>query len=363
MKFSLKARWAAWLSALAIVLASSHTHNSNPRGKATAESPKTVPELEPYLEFLRDPLPGISSQRREIEQMLHTYSPRLWLHPKEKYLPTDPSHFLAQSSLWIRGLWGLARKIVQRGSVEASELGFGSTGAYLRLAGLELRQPASVFFQQRIFDPFYLKHEPRTDEASHEILSDTPPVFWKLGSEALMKELQPIDSPPRRKRILVEYWFHYPYSYATSIGIGNHQGDWEGIAALIELEATPKGALSHRLLAAYYAAHEGGTWHCATETNRRPEAFVALGTHATYFREGTHRSSFLPDVTSRGRLWETWRSLRPIAREPFFGYSGGWGEASWLSFMSGPLAPGPDFKNLPKDPSGTIEALSRCGIL
>src|SRR5690606_19242351 len=108
--------------------------------------------------------------------------------------------------------------------------------------------------------------------------------------------------------------------------------------------------LSHYAVAVFYAAQEGGGWKCPDEISwaddqdvlnpAHPVAFSAKGTHATYPSAGEHRSKFITDVTGHGSYWDGWRSLRPLVLEPYYGYSGAWGDVKLLSFISGPLVPG-----------------------
>jgi hypothetical protein len=204
-------------------------------------------------------------------------------------------------------------------------------------------------------------------------------MFWRIGQGAFAQTLMNVEAnggtregaDSSKKRIVVEYWYHAPYNYATRIGIGNHQGDWEGVSMLIELEAK-NGALSHRLLASFFAKHESGTWKCASEVSRSSEnahieAFSAKGTHATYPAPGRHRNNVLTDETERGTAWDGWQNLKPLALEPYYGFSGAWGEPRFFSFMTGPLVPGPGYKPLPrestaKDALRTLATLiARCG--
>jgi hypothetical protein len=183
--------------------------------------------------------------------------------------------------------------------------------------------------------PLYLKYEgpPRPGRAA----SSAEPMFWKLGGAD-------------GRRILIEYWYHAAYSRATSWGLGNHQGDWEGLAAMVELGEGAAGGLTHRPVAFYLAAHDGGAWHRPEELeweDGHPVVYTALGTHATYARAGSFVTRFLTDVTGRGRAWDAWRNLRALVSEPYFGFRGLWGEARFFRFMSGPLLPGSFGKRLP----------------
>jgi hypothetical protein len=207
---------------------------------------------------------------------------------------------------------------------------------------------------------------------------DHVPMFWRLGEGEFAKTLMREGSQMGRKRVVIEYWYQTPYNFATRIGIGNHQGDWEGVAMLIELDAShikpgidSGGKLNHRLIASFFAEHETGVWRCPSELKHEPdrssadshiEAFSALGTHATYPEPGAHRSAVLMDQTERGTPWQSWTNLRPLALEPYYGYSGAWGEPRYFSFMTGPLVPGPGYKPLPREKTSS-ESLKTLDLL
>src|SRR6185295_4253980 len=103
---------------------------------------------------------------------------------------------------------------------------------------------------------------------------------------------------------------------------------------LVALDTDAEGRFTHRPLAAYYSMHDGGSWRCAqqiewtpeTEGRSHPVGFSALGTHATYPEPGNYRSLIITDHASQGRAWNSWTNLRPLVLEPYYGYSGAWGE-------------------------------------
>jgi hypothetical protein len=266
---------------------------------------------------------------REVTRMLKAYAPRIWFHPREADSAMDPLRFVQDASFWIRRHGRGDELIAERGKVKPEEIAAVQS------------QPTARYF---------LRYEGSLgrDTASAQRPVVDPPILWKLGV------LPPPTGRIARNVVLLEYWYHMAYSRGV-FGIGDHQGDWEGLSFLVELGFDAKGRLTHRPLAAYYAAHEGGKWHRPEElswiqdpeTGRHPEAFSALGSHATYPSAGKFNTVLIIDVTDRGKAWDTWKSLRPLNLEPYFGYSGAWGAASFFSFMSGPLVPGPT-KTLPK---------------
>lgn len=380
--------------------------------------------LSSYVQMLRDPshawpgravadetrfapAPKLSSsdasRRAELEKMIETYAPRIWMHPNEPFDPLDPIRFIQASSLWLKRNWSPNELIAKKGEVKAQELGTKNTGTYARNARTLWGETGARFspvgfitdaaagqsaptvnrgrgnhrdFFLRYEDPTYGTGESRdfTDfklggrAYSAPIDSAKTPIFWKLSASPALAEL---GSPTEgTERVLIEYWYHVPYSRATKIEMGNHQGDWEGVSMLVDLSLDSSGKLTHKLLAAYYASHDAGKWHCARELEREdghPVAYSALGTHATYSAPGAYSAGFITDHTAKGRAWDTWRHVRPLANEPYFGFAGYWGDIHFLPFMSGPAAPDSTTKTLPNrkvaSNSKTLVAVrSACGF-
>ena len=170
------------------------------------------------------------------------------------------------------------------------------------------------------------------------------PVLWRLGARI------------RDDLFIIEYWFHSDFSRGGPFGLGAHQGDWEGVAALVRAGFPEPEVFTHRLIAMYFAAHNRGSWTCAQDMEwtrdengqLHPEAFAALGSHATYSKPGSHWNRMYWENASRGRPWNTWKTLRPLVLEPYFGFSGGWGQANIFAFRSGPMPPS-SFKKMPNE--------------
>lgn len=325
--------------ALAFAPGRARTATQNVRGVASPRDASST--LASYLAILKDPaLARASSSKRtrkqlELQALLEAYAPRLWWHSLERFPPTDPVEFVRRSSLHYRNRWGRERTLASRGELLPEMLGMKSRFPLQSNPRLRPYQNGFLFNGSG----YYLKEEGDPNADSWDGVRDGKvPILWRLGGV--------FDG----SKVLIEYWYHVSYNQATRLGIGNHQGDWEGFSMLIQL-GTRSHRLRHRLIAAYFSEHETGVWRCAREltyVGSHLEAFSALGTHATYPSEGIARSSLLNDWNERGRSWDTWKNIRPLELEPYYGYSGAWGEARFLSFMTGPLVPGPGYKHLPR---------------
>jgi len=146
-----------------------------------------------------------------------------------------------------------------------------------------------------------------------------------------------------RSRVALQYWFQYYYDDWAN----RHEGDWEGISLLLELdEDTIRQA--HKLNEAEllagtavkdvgYAVHEDGyrrQWQDVQRTrDGRPIVYVARGSSASYFewrltgypasaRVGiVEKATILPGKLLRGRRvlgrrWDTVYSARLVGRDP-----------------------------------------------
>jgi hypothetical protein len=97
----------------------------------------------------------------------------------------------------------------------------------------------------------------------------------------------------------LQYWFFYYYNDRAMIGTGRHEGDWE----VIQLRIGPGGEPD----VATYSQHTGGQscdW-AEVEKEEGPEGPVAVvyaarGSHACYFRPGTHKATLFEYNDDKG---------------------------------------------------------------
>jgi hypothetical protein len=277
-----------------------------------------------------------------VAEMIKLLAPQLTLHPNEHYFPTDPLHFVERSELHQPKL-----------SPDPIPYAIGD---------LKKGYPGFELHPTRI-DP----GQPPGSGAS------TPPALWRLSHHPVTLDLQPTiaskNSPEgtvTSVHALIEYWFHYDYNDVHLGGPFNHDGDWESVSLLVEISANSDTSLPwrYRPMALFMSQHEYGQWICMTH---RPDLFTALGTHATYENNGLNPSGLYIDRTGQGVVWDTSKNLRPLVREPYYGYEGLWGGGHWFEFNRAPEAPNPRTKTTPKRrPKWEAKALAglrqRCGL-
>ncbi|MEW6056167.1 MAG: Vps62-related protein [Bdellovibrionota bacterium] len=307
--------------------------------------------------ILGKPMRLIASRKRyreRLDEIVRSYAPRIWWHSADPFGPMDPLKFVQKSSLWKRG--APAKQLTAQGELKPEALKGAHSDSFLRF-----EDPTYGTGQMRNWAVEALDKE----DYSGSFEPGTVPIFWKVSASPVIR-----NHPVRQAFVFIEYWYHVAYSHATRFGVGNHQGDWEGMSVLVELRLSERKEIQHQAIAAFLASHEGGQWHCARElgwVDRHPEVYTALGTHATYAKSGHFRTSVLEDQTNRGRHWDSWHWLAPLHLEPYFGYRGRWGEEQVVGFMSGPFVPEDETKTIPKQVRGREEALvaeieKRCSL-
>jgi hypothetical protein len=162
----------------------------------------------------------------------------------------------------------------------------------------------------------------------------------------------------RRNRIDLQYWVWYPWNgYSPTVPAGDlwqvHEGDWEAVSVIVDVAGKP--------LVAGYSQHGEGErrdWAKVAKRGQRPLVYVALGSHANYFRPGKHRldpRSVAPELISiieafgiapvdhagKGRVVRP-GLVRVSASAPgWMAFAGAWGEEGYVHFPdNAPLVAG-----------------------
>jgi hypothetical protein len=182
-------------------------------------------------------------------------------------------------------------------------------------------------------------------------------------------------------RIVLQYWFFYAYNLWSprfppdELIWRTHEGDWEHVTVVLSGAAKP--------LVAGYSQHCTGkrrAWASVPKWGRtqRPVAYVALGSHGSYFSPGAHRVDLscwpqaavlifraqrvtARDFTGRGVTVRPQLVRVDSASPPWMAFSGTWGEQGFfhapdpigtVAFGAGP--PGPAFQRAWREPLGTV---------
>jgi hypothetical protein len=179
----------------------------------------------------------------------------------------------------------------------------------------------------------------------------------------------------RGDRIALQYWLFYPLNpYSPEVPPNPlfaqvHEGDWELVTVILDRAGRP--------LEAGYSRHCSGArraWAKVPKRGQRPLVYVALGSHANYFRNGSFRldkrcwpeqativfenyGKPLRDFVAAGATLSP-RLVRVTAAAPaWMRFPGSWGEDQLIffpqaTFTYGQGPTGPAFKPVWKDPIG-----------
>lgn len=90
----------------------------------------------------------------------------------------------------------------------------------------------------------------------------------------------------------LQYWAFYLHNPQDRgiLRTGRHEGDWELVQIGLGVDARPEHAVY-----AQHANAERCAWEDVRRSGERPLVYVANGSHAAFFRPGTHRGRIFPD--------------------------------------------------------------------
>jgi hypothetical protein len=178
----------------------------------------------------------------EEQQLASTYEPYLHFAAGEKFFPTDASYHIENSELYMKEDDTNTR--IEGSPTVAGIAQYTTEDYFLNNTLGSLKEIAQDYKQRR------------------EILGDK--IYAHVTSEAAF--------------IVVQYWFFYAFNPGT---LNQHQGDWEMIEIVLDHSAeTPQYAV--------YSQHHAGEMAEWKEVEKvddtHPRVYVALGSHANYFR-------------------------------------------------------------------------------
>ena len=194
---------------------------------------------------------GAAPAPPSLATLLARHVPILVLHPAERFRPVPVAGFLADSDL--------QRKTASGWEKVEGPLPAGG-------AGLRLDQRSCRSIEGAAATSCYVDAE-----AAH---GATPVVYGAAFR--------------KKNRIDLQYWLWYPWNvYSPTVPAGEiwqvHEGDWEAVSVIVDLQGRP--------LVVGLSSHCEGTrrdWAKAPTRGKRPLVYVALGSHANFFRPGEH---------------------------------------------------------------------------
>ncbi|MGH9201205.1 MAG: hypothetical protein ACRD2A_08225, partial [Vicinamibacterales bacterium] len=242
-----------------------------------------------------------------------TYAPVLYFHERERYRPQDIRVMLEQARL-RQTISGVEATVLE--PITIAELASAPADAY-----------CDLWYGQDDTSG-YLNYTAQGSYYDLNGLLDAYPVT------AYARVVHADDG-----RVAIQYWLFYYYNDWYN----KHEGDWEMVQ--VELDALGQPAR------AVYAQHHGGTarpWDAIGKVGEtHPQAYVALGSHATYFAGDTlfpqraDVGNVRIDVYDRtGRVDPVTPNIQMITdTDPaWLAFAGRWGERAFGDF-SGPAGP------------------------
>ena len=154
---------------------------------------------------------------------------------------------------------------------------------------------------------------------------------------------------PSSGELIVQYWFFYYHNPKTYFGFGAHEGDWEMVQVHLDAGGNP--------VRATYAQHGGGErcdWiHVQRTADGRPIAYIAEGSHATYFSSGYHFNEGADDTANGDGEVVTPSRIDVSFEPPWTAWQGKWGGSD-----SSPQ--GPAFQSKWTDPVAWANGVDGC---
>lgn len=253
---------------------------------------------------------GISDSKEQ--QLASTYEPYLHFADGEKFFPTDMSYHLDNSELYLK-------------DEETNTLIDNS--------------PTAETIDQYTTEDYFLNN---TLGGFEEIAQNYKQSRDKYGDKIYAHVTT------EAGLIAVQYWFFYAFNPGT---LNQHQGDWEMVQVILDASTeTPQYAV--------YSQHHAGEkaeWKDVEKADEtHPRVYVALGSHANYFRSCQGKIGAESDIVGNAytlkpenleiiHLGENGIGNHPTSQD-WLEYGGRWGnwasQADALLGAAGPFGPG-----------------------
>jgi len=204
------------------------------------------------------PTPSPTTSPKE-EKLLEKHAPILYMHPDERFYPTNAQTMLDNSELWEKG---------------TDEPVYENDKNDLKLKYL-----------MKIFDKkkYYLKLK----EKSLEKIKNKN--YWREKEKVVYgRQFKANDNGI--EKIVLQYWFFYIYNdWGKKTDFANvHEGDWEMVQIVLNSDEQPEIT---------YSYHEGGKtleWVKdkdeidKSNDGNHPKVYVTLGGHGSWNKAGNH---------------------------------------------------------------------------
>ncbi|KAI3719273.1 hypothetical protein L6452_20168 [Arctium lappa] len=247
----------------------------------------------------------------QIEALIQSYSPLIYFHPDEKYLPSTVNWYFQNGALlYQKGLETRPSQVEPDGSNLPQ--GGSDDGSYW----LDLPIDGSAKEQVK-----------KGDLENANAYFHVKPMFGATFTDIAVWVFYPFNGPARVKLEFVN----------VSLGkIGEHVGDWEHLTLRV---SNFDGSLKN----VYFSEHSGGTLVDASElefgTGNKPVAYASLNGHAFYAKPGiviqgnggngirndTAKGKAVMDTGVRAAVIAADHLSTVVAEPPWLNYSYKWG--------------------------------------
>lgn len=306
------------------------------------------------------------------------FAPLVRLHPDETAFPIAADRFVERSSLKWVGSICVGRANVATGRIAKRKTPGRVPHVSLARLGGERRpyafesldakcRPRPRLFRStevtRPYDPHPRPPGLPLEEGFYlDLLTDSydgdPPLHGSGADRALGAVPAYYESSRRQRRghteLRIGYWLLFGSERAVDARgreVVSHEGDWQQVEVLL----SQRGDRRWRPLSIALVG-DGAVrrlpWSDLERTGAHPVLYSALERHELYpstgrvarrlRAKGRTATTFDETATCGDCLsWPTWRRLRPVRREPWYGFGGGWGLSFEADVSSGPLGPLP----------------------
>ncbi|VVA15948.1 PREDICTED: vacuolar [Prunus dulcis] len=245
----------------------------------------------------------------QIEALLEVYSPLIYLHPDEVYLPSSVGWFFSNGALLYK----------KQGDAVAIE----PTGSNLPQGG---SNDGSYWLDLPV-DKSASARVKKGDLLHYQVYLHIKPMMGSTFTDIAIWVFYPFNGPARAK---VEF-------FNISLGkIGEHVGDWEHLTLRVS-------NFTGELWRVFFSQHSGGTWVDASqlefENGNKAVGYASLHGHALYPKaglvlQGSGGIGIRNDTAKSKKALDTGRSLLLVSAEylgsavtepPWLNYSRKWG--------------------------------------
>ncbi|KAI9104263.1 hypothetical protein K1719_023099 [Acacia pycnantha] len=195
---------------------------------------------------------------KQIQAVVQAYSPIMYLHPKEEYLPSSVNWFFTNGGLLYKKGDELHPTPIQPNGTNLPQ-DHNNDGSYW------LDLPADKAEKERV---------KRGDLQSSKAYLHIKPMFGGTFTDIVFWVYYPFNGPARAK---VEF-------ITIPLGkIGQHVGDWEHVTLRVS-------NFDGELKKVYFSQHSGGTWvdsfDLEFKNGNKPVVYSSFHGHAFYPKEG-----------------------------------------------------------------------------